>query len=180
MLGVGVVAVFSYGCFTPALSLWIKSKCKYCSVPFKMKLWVCAFESDVLWLVAQLSPILCNPMDCSPPGTSVHGDSPGKNMTNLDIMLKSGDITLPTKVHIVNAMVFPVVVYGRELDHEEGWVPKNWCFVTGVVLEKTVESPLNCKEIQPVHPKGNQSWMFVGRTDAEAETPILWPPDVKN
>jgi len=57
--------------------------------------------------------------------------------------------------------------------------PKNWCFWT-VVLEKTLESPLDCKEIQPVHPKGNQSWVFIGRTDAEAETPILWPPDVKN
>ena len=59
------------------------------------------------------------------------------------------------------------------------WVPKNWCFGT-VVLEKTLESPLNCKEISPVHPKGNQSWIFLGRTDAEAEVPILWPPDAKN
>ena len=66
-----------------------------------------------------------------------------------------------------------------ELDYEESWVPKNWCFWT-VVLEKILESPLDCKEIQPVHPKGNQSWMFIGRSDAEAETPILWPPDAKN
>ena len=66
-----------------------------------------------------------------------------------------------------------------ELDYKESWVPKNWCFWT-VVLEKTLESPLDCKEIQPVHPKGDQSWLFIGRTDAEAETPILWPPDVKN
>ena len=66
-----------------------------------------------------------------------------------------------------------------ELDCEEGWAPKNWCFWT-VVLEKTLESPLDCKEIQPVHPKGDQSWVFIGRTDAEVETPILWPPDVKN
>ena len=66
-----------------------------------------------------------------------------------------------------------------ELDCKEGWVLKNWCFWT-VVLEKTLESPLDCKEIQPVHPKGDQSWMFIGRTDVEAETPILWPPDVKN
>ena len=63
-----------------------------------------------------------------------------------------------------------------ELDYKESWVPKNWT----VVLEKTLESPLNCKEIQPVHPKGDQSWVFTGRTDAEAEAPILWPPDVKN
>ena len=66
-----------------------------------------------------------------------------------------------------------------ELDHKEGWVPKNWCFWT-VVLEKTLESPLDCKEIQPDNPKGNQPWIFIGRTDAEAETPKLWPPDVKN
>ena len=66
-----------------------------------------------------------------------------------------------------------------ELDHKESWAQKNWCFWT-VVLESLLESPLDCKEIQPVHPKGNQSWIFIGRTDAEAETPILWPPDVKN
>ena len=66
-----------------------------------------------------------------------------------------------------------------ELDCKESWVPKNWFFWT-VVLEKTLESPLDCKKIQPVHPKGNQSWIFTGRTDAEAETPILWWPDVKN
>ena len=70
-------------------------------------------------------------------------------------------------------------VWMWELDYKEGWVPKNWCFWT-VMLEKTLESPLHCKEIQPVHPKGNQSWIFIGRTDAEAKTPILWPPDVKN
>ena len=66
-----------------------------------------------------------------------------------------------------------------ELDYKESWVSKNWCFWT-VVLEKTLESPLDCKEIQPVHPKRNQSWMFIGRTDVEAETPIFWPPDVKS
>ena len=66
-----------------------------------------------------------------------------------------------------------------ELDHKESWAPKNWCFWT-VVLEKTLESPLDCKEIQPVHPKGNQSWILLGRTDVEAETPKLWPPDAKS
>ena len=70
-------------------------------------------------------------------------------------------------------------VWMWELDYKESWAPKNWCFWT-VVLEKTVESPLVCKRIQPAHPKGNQSWIFIGRTDAEAKTPILWPPDVKN
>ena len=66
-----------------------------------------------------------------------------------------------------------------ELDHKESWALKNWCFWT-MMLEKTLESPLDCKEIQPAHPKGNQSWILIGRTDAEAETPILWPPDAKN
>ena len=70
-------------------------------------------------------------------------------------------------------------VWMCELDYKESWAPKNWCFWT-LVLEKTFESPLNCQEIQPVHPKGNQSWIFIGRTDAEAETAILWPPDAKN
>ena len=84
-----------------------------------------------------------------------------------------------TKVHLVKAMVFPVVMYRCEMDYKESWAPKIWCFRT-VVLEKTLENPLDCKEIQPVHSKGNQSWIFFRRTDAEAETPILWPPDVKN
>ena len=70
-------------------------------------------------------------------------------------------------------------VWMWELDHKESWAPKNWCFWT-VVLEKILESPLDCKEIKPVNPKGNQYWIFIGRTDAEAETPILWAPDVKN
>ena len=70
-------------------------------------------------------------------------------------------------------------VWMWELDYKESWAPKNWYFWT-VVLEKTLESPLDCKEIQPVYPKGDQSWVFIGRTDAEAETPVLWPPDVKS
>ena len=97
-------------------------------------------------------------------------------MTNLDSILKSRDITLSTKIHIVEAMVFPVVMYGCELDDKESWALKNWCFWS-VVLEKTLESPLDCKEIQPVHPKGDQFWVFSGRTDVEAETPTLWAPD---
>ena len=70
-------------------------------------------------------------------------------------------------------------VWMWELDYKESWALKNWSFWT-VALEKTLESPLDCKEIQPVLPKGNQSWMFIGRTDAETETPVLWPPDMKN
>ena len=99
-------------------------------------------------------------------------------MTNLDSICKSRDITLPTKVRLVKAMVFPVVMYGCELDCEESWAPKNWCFC--VVLEKTLESPLDCKEIQPFHSKGDRSWVFFGRNDAKAETPGLWPPHAKS
>ena len=96
-----------------------------------------------------------------------------KVMTNLDSIFKSRDITLSTKVHLVKAMVFSSGhVWMRELDYKESWVPKNWCFWT-VVLEKTLESPLDFKEIQPVQSKGDQSWVFIGRTDVEAETPIL-------
>ena len=85
-------------------------------------------------------------------------------MTNLDRVSKSRDITLPTKVRLVKAMVFPVVMYRCELDHKEGWMTNNCCFQI-VVLEKTLESPLDCKEIQPVNPKGNQPWIFIGRTE---------------
>ena len=102
-----------------------------------------------------------------------------KVMTNLDSILKSRNITLPAKVHLVKAMVFPVVMYGCEnwtIKKSECWridAFELWC-------SRRLESPLDSKEIQPVHPKGNQSLIFIGRTDAEAETPILWPPDVKN
>ena len=99
-----------------------------------------------------------------------------KVLTNLDSIKKQRHYCL-TKVRLVKALVFSVVMYGHELGYEKAM--KNWCFWT-VVLEKTLESLLDCKEIQPVHPNGNQSWMFIGRADAQAETPILWPPDVKN
>ena len=103
-----------------------------------------------------------------------------KTVSNLDSILKSRDITLPTKVCLFRAMVFSSShVWMWELDYKESWVQKNWCLWT-VVLGKTLESPLDCKEIQPVHPKGKKSWIFIGRIDAEAEIPILWPPDVKN
>ena len=102
-----------------------------------------------------------------------------KAMTNLDSILWSRDVTLPTNVHLVKALVFPVVMYGLwEFDYKESWVLKNW-FFWNVVLEKTLESPLECK-IRAVHLKANHSWVFTGRTDPKAETPILWPPDAKN
>ena len=97
-------------------------------------------------------------------------------MTNLDSILKSRDITVPTKVRLVKAMVFPVVMYGCE-----SWTvkkaerQKNWCFWT-VVLEKTLVSPLDCEEIQPVHSEGDQPWDLFGRNNAKTETPVLWPP----
>ena len=78
-----------------------------------------------------------------------------------------------------NWATFTSIYIYMELDCEEGWVPKNWCLWT-VVLEKTLENPLDCKEVRPVHPKGDQSWVFIGRTDAKAETPILWPPHAKS
>ena len=99
-------------------------------------------------------------------------------MTNLDSILKSRDITLPTKVHLVKGMVFPVVMYGCE-----SWtIKKAECQRIDAfeLLEKTLVSPLDCKEIKSVNPKGNQSSIFIGRNDAEAETAILQPPDAKN
>ena len=100
-------------------------------------------------------------------------------MTNLYSIFKSRDITLPTKVLLVKAMVFPVVMYGCE-----SWTVKKAEYqrtdAFTVVLEKTLESPSDCKEIQPVHSKGDQPWDFFGRTDAKAETPVLWPPHAKS
>ena len=101
-------------------------------------------------------------------------------MTNLDIVLNCRDITLPTKIHIVKAIVFPIVMYGCEswtIKKADHW--RNEAFEL-VVLEETLESPLDCKEIKLVNPKGNQPWIFIGRTNAEAEAPILWPRDAKS
>ena len=101
-------------------------------------------------------------------------------MTNLDSILKSRDNYFADKDPSSQSYGFSSShVWIWELDHKEGWTLKNWCFWT-VVLEKTLKSPLDCKEIKPVHPKGNQPWIFTGRTDVEAEAPILWLPDVKN
>ena len=103
-----------------------------------------------------------------------------KVMTNLDSILKSQRHYSANKVLFSQSYGFSSIhVWMWELAHKESWVPKNWCFWT-VVLEKTLESPLDFMEVQPVHPKGNQPWIFIRRTDAEAETPILWPPYVKS
>ena len=102
-----------------------------------------------------------------------------KVMTNLGSIYKSRGITLPTKFHLVKAMVFPVVMYGcqnwtvKKAEHRRIDAFELWCW-------NTLENPLDCKEIQPVHPKGDQSWVFIGTTDAEAETPILWPSHAKS
>ena len=102
-----------------------------------------------------------------------------KAMTNLDSVIKKQRHYFANKAPSSQSCGFSSShVWMWELDHKESWASEDRCFRT-VVLEKTLESPLDCKEIQPVHPKGNQSWTFIGRTDAEAETPILWPPDVK-
>ena len=95
----------------------------------------------------------------------------GKAMTNLNSILKSRDITLPSKIHLVNGFSSSHI-WMWEVNYKENWALKNWCFWT-VVLEKTLEGPLDCKEIQPVHPTGNKSCIFIGRTDAEAEIPLL-------
>ena len=100
-----------------------------------------------------------------------------KSMLNLDSILKSRDFTFADKGPSSQSCDFSRShVSMWELDYKESWVPKNWCFWTAV-LEKTLESPLDCKEIKPINPKGNHFWIFIGRTDAEAETPILWPPE---
>ena len=164
--------------------------------------------------VAQSCPTLCDPMDCSLPGSSVHGIFQTRVLEWIAISFSRGS-SRPrnwTQVSLIAGRCFYHLshqgsydkprqhikqqnyhfadkcpssgfssshVWMWELDQKEDWAPKNWCFGT-VVLVKTLKSPLDCKEIKPVHPKGNQSWIVSGRTDAEAEAPILWPPDTKN
>ena len=100
-------------------------------------------------------------------------------MTNLDSILKNRHYSADKGMSSQSYGFSSSHVWMWELDHKESWAPKNWCFWI-VVLEETLESPLGCKEIKPVHPKENQSWIFIGRTDAEAEVRILWPLDVKS
>ena len=136
-----------------------------------------AFVGRIMCLLGTACAFLCLPSLPSFPGKrasflwEVY-----EKLWLLDSLLKSRDIILPTKACIVKAMVFPVI---WELSHKEGWAPKNWCFRI-VVLEKILEHLSYCQEIKPVNLKGNQPWLFIGRTDAEAEAPILWPPHAKS
>jgi len=114
--------------------------------------------------------ILCHPLLLLPLGR--------KAMTNLDSVLNQGHHFADKGLQSQSYGSSGTHVWMRELDHKEGWVAKNWCFQI-VVLVKTLESPLDSREIKPVHPKGNQSWIFIGRADAEAEAPTLWPPDAQ-
>ena len=98
-------------------------------------------------------------------------------LCSLPPLMRHGD-RKPSKLQSLKEMLWFCYIV-KMMDYKESWVLKNWCFWT-VVLEKTLESPLDCKKIQPVHPKGDQSWVLIGRTDVETETPIFWPPDVKS
>ena len=145
--------------------------------------------------MAQSCPTLCDPMDCSLPGSSVHGIFQAIVLEWIAISFSKGScqprdgtwvsrivdrrFTIWTTREVNECESWTISQWMWELDYKEGWAPKNWCFWT-VVLEKTLESPLDCKEIQPVHPKGNQLWIFIGRTDAENEASIVWPLNAKS
>ena len=141
----------------------------------------------MLFLVIQSCPTLCDPMDCSPPGSSVHGVLQARILKWVAIPSSRGSSQPKdwTQVSCIKGRFFTIWatressshVWMWDLAHKEGWVLKNWCFWT---VEKHLASPLDCKEIQPVHSKGDQSGVFIGRTDVEAETPILWPTDAKS
>ena len=187
----------SWQCFTLSLCAPHSRTCKWCSINIYCVM-KHAFSS--FWMTHQLTVlhvflrcVISNRNIVSFP--QVHGTY-SKNfsddeierclllgrkvMTNLDSICKSRDITLPTKVRLVKAMVFPMVMCGceswtvKKAEHQRIDTFELWCW------EKTLESPLDCKEIQPVHPKGDQCWVFIGRTDAEVETPVLWPLHAKS
>ena len=129
---------------------------------------------------------LCDPVDCSPPGSSTHGISQARVLEWVAISFSEGSSRTRDQTQVSHIAGRHFTVWATrearwkwQLDHKESWVLKNWFFWT-VVLEKTLECPMDCKEIQPVHHKGNQSWIFTRRTDVEAEALILEPPDVKN
>ena len=123
-------------------------------------------------------------MDCSLPGSSIHGIFQARVLKCVAISFYRGSSRLTDQTQVSHTVGRRFTVWAtrdvpKELDHKEGWALKNWYFQI-VVLEKTLERPLDCKEIKPVHPKGNQPWIFIGRPDAEAEATVLWPPDAKS
>ena len=157
------------------------------AMAFAVVMYGCEFSS-----VTQSCPTLCNPMNCSTPSLPVHHQLPDSIQTHVHWVgdaIQPSDPLLSPSPPALNLSQYQGLfqIYGFssghvwmwELDYKESWVLKNWCFWT-VVLEKILESPLDCKEIKPVNPKGDQSWIFIGRTDVDVETPILWPLDVKS
>ena len=169
--------------------------------------WKKSYDKPRKWKkseVTQSCLTLCDPMDCSQPGSSVHGifqarvlqwvaisffrgSSQPRNQTQVSLPVdrRSRQHVKKQRLHFVDKGLYSQScsfsrshVWMWQLDYKEGWVP-NWCF-RNVVLKKTLESSLDSKEIKPVNPKGNQPWIFTGRTDVKAEAPILWPPDVKS
>ena len=127
---------------------------------------------------------LLDPMDCSLPGSSIHGIFQARVLKWVAISFSRGsswprDWTQVSHIASRRFTIWATREVPKELDHKEGWALKNRSFRIEV-LEKTLESPLDCKDIQPVHPKGNQPWIFIERTDTEAEAPVLWPPDAKS
>ena len=148
----------------------------------------CVYKgTNSIMLVTQLWPALCGLMDCSPPGSPVHGILQARVLEQVAIPFSRGIFPTPgieSWSPAWQADSLPLSHPGShvrlwELDHKESWPLKNWCFWT-MALEKTLERPLNSKEIKPVNLKGNQLWIFIGRTDAKAEAPVLWPPDTKS
>ena len=176
------------------------------TLPTKVHLVKAMVFPVVMYGCAASCPTLCDPIDSSPPGSSIPGILQTRTLEWVAISFSKAwkwRVKVKTLSHVPvlatpwtaayqappymgfsrqeywSGVPFPSPVWTWELDYKESWAPKNWCF-WAVMLEKTLESPLDCKEIQPVHTKGNQSWIYIGRTDAEAEAPILWPPDGKN
>ena len=136
----------------------------------------------------QSCPTLCDPIDGSPPGSTIPGILQARTLEWVAIAFSNQPRQHIKKHRHYFANKGPSSqgygfssshIWMWQLDYKESWALKNWCFWTGV-LQKTLESPLYCKEMQPVHPKGDQSWVFIGRTDVEAETPVPWPPDAKS
>ena len=162
--------MFFWNSLAISMIQWMVAICSLVPLPFLKLAWTTTLLS---WYIMTFNYRATKNLDNFYP---VHR----KAMTKLDSILKDRDITFANKGLSSQGYGFSSGhVWMWELDYKESWAPKNWWFWT-VLLEKTLESPLGCKEIQPIYPKGNQSWIFIGRTDIETETPVLWLPDAKN